>query len=390
MELSLARGLSILSAFNGERLKKARLFRGLTIKDLADAIDVSKQAVSQYEKNSVPRPDKMMGIIRVLKFPKKYFYEEESDLQLGEIFYRSQASTSQKDKYRLDESIRFLGNIYKFFNEYIDFPKFDVLPKGDFKDVEELASKLREYWGIGNAPIKSMVNLLENKGFLTTTFQLDSLKIDAFSTTIYNDRGEIDRVIIVLGSDKPSAVRRNFDVAHELGHFYFDEGNVELSDLSRDEYRDMENKAHEFAGALLLPKNAFINDVSYDPLDIMTYYNIKKKWNVSISAMIVRSYKLKIINNREYQNLMKTINRRKWRINEPFDNEIVRAVPYVLPHAVDLLIEKDVFSKETLLQELSSKGITMYAEDIENLLHLKSGTLTDDKNYRKVVPLRIK
>lgn len=379
-----------MSAFNGEKLKRARLFRGLTIKELAEAIDVSKQAVSQYEKNSVPRPDKMMALVRVLKFPKKYFYEESRDLQFGEVFYRSQATTTKKDKYRLDESISLLGVIYKFFDEYIDFPKFDVLPKDDYTDVEELASKLREYWGIGNAPIKNMVNLLENKGFLTTTFKLDSLKVDAFSTTVYKDNGDVDRVIIVLGNDKPSAVRRNFNVAHELGHFYFDEGNVELSNMVRDEYRDMENKAHEFAGALLLPKDAFISDVNYDPKDILTYYNIKKKWNVSISAMIVRAYKLNIINNKEYQNLMKSLNRRKWRINEPFDNEIVRAAPYVLPHTVDLLIENNIFSKETLLQELSDRRITLYAEDIENLLNLKPGTLTINKNDNNVVPLRVK
>ena len=38
--------------FRGERLKNARLFRGLTLTELADRTGISKQSISQYENGS--------------------------------------------------------------------------------------------------------------------------------------------------------------------------------------------------------------------------------------------------------------------------------------------------------------------------------------------------
>ena len=41
--------MRIQSGFNGKRLKAARLYRGLTISEVAKMSDVSKQAISQFE-----------------------------------------------------------------------------------------------------------------------------------------------------------------------------------------------------------------------------------------------------------------------------------------------------------------------------------------------------
>ena len=41
--------MRVQSGFNGKRLKAARLYRGLTISEVAKMSDVSKQAISQFE-----------------------------------------------------------------------------------------------------------------------------------------------------------------------------------------------------------------------------------------------------------------------------------------------------------------------------------------------------
>ena len=59
--------------FNGERLKSARIYRGLTVSELADKIGISKQAISQYEKSdSTPEFKKMVAITNCLNFPSEY------------------------------------------------------------------------------------------------------------------------------------------------------------------------------------------------------------------------------------------------------------------------------------------------------------------------------
>ena len=42
------------NGFRGERLKNARLFRGITLSELAERTGISKQSISQYENGSTP------------------------------------------------------------------------------------------------------------------------------------------------------------------------------------------------------------------------------------------------------------------------------------------------------------------------------------------------
>ena len=65
--------------FNGQRLKNARLYRGKTLDELAKEINVTKQAISQYENSdTIPESSKLFSLINVLKFPREYFFQEDT------------------------------------------------------------------------------------------------------------------------------------------------------------------------------------------------------------------------------------------------------------------------------------------------------------------------
>lgn len=65
------------NSFNGQRLRQARLYKGLSINDLAELLGVSKQAISQYETSNVtPDFDKMRIITNKLNFPSSYFFKK--------------------------------------------------------------------------------------------------------------------------------------------------------------------------------------------------------------------------------------------------------------------------------------------------------------------------
>ena len=58
--------MRIQSGFNGKRLKAARLYRGLTISEVAKMSDVSKQAISQFENSKAePKLETLMKIMQV-------------------------------------------------------------------------------------------------------------------------------------------------------------------------------------------------------------------------------------------------------------------------------------------------------------------------------------
>ena len=114
-----------MKSFNGNRLKTARQYRGLTVEELAQKIDVSKQAVSQYETGRIEDVpfQRILSISNALNFPYKYFAQEDiSRLKTGATFFRSLMKTSKK--YRLAQEIKMehIAVIYSCLNEYIDFP----------------------------------------------------------------------------------------------------------------------------------------------------------------------------------------------------------------------------------------------------------------------------
>lgn len=79
--------------------------------------------------------------------------------------------------------------------------------------------------------------------------------IDAYS--LWTNK---ERPFIILGNLKRSAVRRNFDIAHELGHLLL-HYKVEFTNLNRKEHKAIENEANLFAGCFLLPEKAFLEDM---------------------------------------------------------------------------------------------------------------------------------
>lgn len=138
-------------------------------------------------------------------------------LQTGATYFRSLMKTSKK--YRLAQEIKMehIAAIYSFLNEYVTFPELN-LPDLSEETLSptEVAKVLREYWKLGDKPIENLMSTVEQNGIVVTTFATDTDDIDAFSQ--YVDVNGTDVYLIALSSNKESASRINFDIAHELGH----------------------------------------------------------------------------------------------------------------------------------------------------------------------------
>lgn len=137
--------------FNGKRLKAARLYRGLTISEEAKMSDISKQAISQFENGKTePRLETLMKIMQVLRFPREYFYENPEDkVVIGDTYFRSLSSTSNKERLAQIECVKLLVAIYRGIDEYIAFPELNLytVPEDFDFDIEALA-KMYANFGI--------------------------------------------------------------------------------------------------------------------------------------------------------------------------------------------------------------------------------------------------
>lgn len=376
--------------FNGSRLQTARKYRGMSITELANSIDVTKQSISQFENFQIsPQFDTLMKIINVLKFPREFFYEEDStEVKLGNTYFRALARMSKKEENIQKEKTKIIGKIFNFLNEYIQFPSLNLPEIDEALSIEEKALELRKYWGLGEEPIPDLVYILEKNGIIVTEITTNSENIDAFSQQQYI-RGE-NRYVVVLGNDKFSATRRQFSVAHELGHILLHDGFLELDTMTKEEIKNMENEAHLFASAFLLPKNSFVSDVNLYPTNLEYYKQLKKKWRASISAMLVRANHLEILSYSSYQFMIKKMSKLGWRTHEPLDDILAMPRPTVLKNSIDILIENDILDELGIIKELSSTGLSIPREEIESLLGLDEGKLEPKQVKMNIIEMPLK
>ena len=361
--------------FNGERLKKARIYRGLTVGELAGKVHQQRQTLSMYEINkSQPSQKQIEMIASILNFPKKFFYEKSENSPIGTVYFRSLLTTNKK--YRSEQTIKmeFLSQIYNFLQEYIEFPLCD-LPDFPAKVTPAQAARmLRKKWNLGLEPIDNLITVVEQHGILVTSFSTNTNDIDAFSERIINEG--VPRFLIAYSNNKTSAARIHFDVAHELGHICLHEWNEDIEDLSKEEFRQYEYEANDFAAEFLLPSETFVADAESCRTSLINYKRIKRKWKVSIAAMVRRSKELGILSSNEYQMIIRTMQKRGQRKNEPLDDVLITSSPALLKTAVIMLLQENVFTPNEFMSELSSYyNLSINAEEIEYLLDLPKYTL---------------
>lgn len=361
------------TGFSGRRLREAREARGLTATALAEAVDVSPAAISQYERTDAsPRPEVFDRLCGVLRMPASYFLTAPRLDRSYPVFYRSLSSATKGARARAENHLAWAAEFIRpYLEQFVDMPSVqfprlmvarDPAELAD-DDIEDYAGEVRRHFGLPDAPIASITELLESAGAVIIRTEVGSDKLDSFSAWID------DRPCIVVSSEKGSAVRYNFDLAHELAHLLLHAHLPPQDVATSTRHRQLEDQANRFAGAFLLPASAFASDVFAPTLG--TFRNLKAKWRASIGVMIVRCRDLGLINEREENWLWVQYGRRGWRRWEPLDDDIPISDPVVLKSGMELLIKHRVQTPGDILASVPLDPLT-----IESLTGLRPGSLS--------------
>ncbi len=168
-----------------------------------------------------------------------------------------------------------------------------------------------------------------------------------------------------------SAARARYDVAHECGHLALHRGVGQEDVEDPKVLRRIEDEANRFAGALLLPRQSFPNEVFTTRLD--AFVELKMRWKVAIQAMVYRCKDLGVFDEYQITNVCKQISARKWRTKEPLDDPNTNPLeqPKLLRKAVSMILDAKRKTPDDLAAELAlAPGI------IETLCNLDEGTLS--------------
>jgi Zn-dependent peptidase ImmA (M78 family)/transcriptional regulator with XRE-family HTH domain len=391
--------------FQGQRLRFARMYNGLSVTDLANQAGLSKQVVSQYENDETsPSHEKVVVLSETLGFPYEFFMTEDLyNPNAQTTYFRSLLSAKRLDRTAQSKKLEIVSEVYSALNEDVDFRSLDLpriiiddapaVPNGEMPEItsdeiEGYAQQARSHWMVPDGPMGNLQYLLEKNGLIVTGFDTEAEKIDAFSERILVDGMGLYIIAVDQGNQPEGRIR--FDLSHELGHILMHPWSENLEEISKEEFKKREDQANDFASAFLLPKSSFTADVSIYPTDLQYYLHLKKKWHVSVAAMLVRARRLGVLTPNQYQYLMRQYSKNGWRGKEPDDTPFALN-DNIFQKAIDALYKAEYYTPVSMMRYFESRGIYLYPTQLEKLLNLRPGTLkSHDPSPMNVIRLRVR
>ena len=345
-------------------------------------LGVTPQLIYAYQAgDATPSPQVLATLTERLGFPPMFFTRVAASEDAAGIFWRANHSATRIAQKRAEVRLTWLKELMAYLRDYFDFPDQNV-PTIDLpnfraltgEQIEHAAEICRTYWKLGDGPIADVIAELESNGIITAQIKVDVADLDAFSQFSALDATPY----VILASDKPSGVRARFDAAHELGHLILHR-NVERRRLNDSkDWKLLEDQAHRFASAFLMPAKTFSAEMWAASLD--TFISLKQRWKASAAAMIMRCKYLGLISEEQEKRLWINRNRRGWAKSEPLDDKIERETPNLIPRAIDMLIAEKVRRSDQILLDLALPAV-----DLEEISGLPFGYFTSKP--AQVIPL---
>lgn len=298
----------------GENLKRYRLINELSLAEVGKRLSISPTAVAKYEKEIIIPDSK-----RLIEFSKMYKIPVYNLIK-SYMMPTMKLDTFRKKSRLVGKKLEVLQSIIQIdVSKYIEVLqlsgikpnyKLEKIECNSIEDAENVAYNFRKKYLSPLLPIQNLTNILENLGIYLISIRNQNGMFNGFDG-ISEKIGDIP---FIVSLDIEDGARQRFTIAHELGHLLISvKGNQE------------ESICHRFASALLLPKEAMINEfgskrhhINFTELEI-----IKNEYGVSNQAIIYRLRDLKIINESTYRNLCMLINKQITKSNQQiFPKEI--------------------------------------------------------------------
>lgn len=309
-------GTGEFSIVLGERLRRFRLARGMSLDDLHAAIGglVSKQALSKYERGKMRPKVTILNRIASTLGVKSTQLWGESVCHVEWIAFRKRANLRKKEQEQLESIVAELMekrlSLQKRIGELesLELPIQDV-PVSSLDDAEAAAMALRRQWGLGAEPIPILLEVLEARGIHIIEVDADE-KFDGVSAVARDGEGNVLAAAIATRRGT-SGDRHRLNVAHELGHLI----------LNPDISVDAEKAAFRFGAAFLAPAEGLYRELGEKGRRIRHNDLLYLKWHygISIQAILFRLRDLGLITNSHFQQWWIEINKSGWRTREPID-----------------------------------------------------------------------
>ena len=321
----------------GERLRQARLAAGLSLEGLAQRLErpVSKQALSKYERGvSQPPPSRIVDLAAALNVRTSSLLTD-ADIEIDGVAFRKldklsktrQAQVKAVASQRLEAEVR-LRSLFRLGEQH-DLPgPIDVRT---LNDCEYAAAAVRMRWDLGDRPVDSLIERIEEHGCAVVTWP-EQWGFDALS-------GWVNQTPVLVLNQSPPPDRLRFSAAHEIGHLVM---------KSTDDEKTDEAFAHRFAASFLVPAEAARRELGRHRrgLRVDELGLLKQRWGLSMQAWVRRAHDLEIISDELYRRLIRRFRREGWHQREPFGYEATESPTLLRRLVFRALAERTITPQE--------------------------------------------
>lgn len=287
----------------GARIQLAREALGLDPAALAGTMEIAEQDLLACESGEQdPEPEVLWNLAH------------ELNVDLAFLLRSSPVTTVTPASPRLErlgdaEATTLIAQTRLWLERYLDIESYlmmeslvDMVFPDDFPyevssggQAAEAAEALRRAWGLGEIPVKSMVDLLEDAGFKVGLVDVPG---DFDACAFWSETEPPFPLIAVqqgLAGD-----RQRFAMARELAYFMLEGVSPQT--------------AGHFAGAFLIPEGAIRRDLGDERTDLDTFevYLLKQKYGAGFRSVIARIASLRLIPRTSFDDWMAAFNDEEW------------------------------------------------------------------------------
>lgn len=323
----------------GKRIKYYRLKKGLTIEELAKAIDCTKAAVSLYENGErEPNPTICKNIAKALGVSWiQLLSRTDAELKFDHNNFRKIKKASNADIEILKEEIENeCSNRVSLLNILnLTFDKKFKHRKLSFKDdVETNAKKIRQALGLPiTGPIYSVTNVLEHSGIIVLSFKCAE-EIDGIN-------GSVNGIPYVFFNSNRTIERQRFTLIHEVCHLFFD--------ADKENEKAEEKYINCLAGNVLVPTEDIYKIFGKTNRNITFYLRdeFAREYKVAPSCLVTRLFETGVVPKMFVTKHFMHLNKRggkkleKTLLDEKRDSE----QPTIFIQQVYLALSEDLITK---------------------------------------------
>lgn len=292
------------------RIRNARKLKGLSMQEVADELDVSKQMISKYEKGlTMPNSIKLIKMSRLFNLKVDYFFNSFK-IELGEVNFRKKSSFSAKKQNSLKEQIKIKLENYLYIEDALSInfsfsnPIKDIVI-GNIEDIEKAVTQLRNNWEIGFDPVHNIIQILEDKKIKIIEISDADEKFDGLATFVD------DKYPVIVLNEKFPVERKRFSLLHEVGHL--------LLNIAEEAESKEEDICNKFASEFLMPRETLLKEFGgkRKHITLSELVSIQEKYGVSIKAVIYKLKDIGILSDSQHSNFYKKI-----RFNQALEKEV--------------------------------------------------------------------